>query len=192
MTEEELNNTIIYGVKIGDLDKRLLPVAERLAYNPTERLQKFGSLRIVADNIFKNEEGSLNREYLAELHNKFLECEDPNEYYFAMKWCKSYGLYLRIKKDSKIFREELEKWKLELEIKLRSRAFRNLMAKGKTSSEAAKYVFEGKYKEQLEDYLSKSEKDRREEENKVIYSVFNDTEEELERYLKENNKKVSQ
>lgn len=180
--------TVVYDFKVKEYPERFYPVLERLALHPTDRLKVYGSLRIIADNIFRDEKGKVDKEYLAQLKKKFMECCDPTEYYFAVKCFKSYDFYLRVKADSKIFRTEVEKWKRELEVKLRARALRDLINKGKSSSNAAEYIFSGKYKEHFEEYKKLSKQEKEEQEKKVIYSVFSDAEEELEELLEERKK----
>jgi len=136
-------------------------------------------LRLVGNEIFQREDGSTDSEYLATLKEKFLDLEDPTEYTFATEVFKSWGLYNRIKKDSSILRENLADWQQELEIKLRSKSLKDLVNKSPNSSEAAKYLFEGKYKKQMEDY-SKNKKKNKDGDEKVIYSVFESAEKELE------------
>jgi len=172
-------DAIVYGVRIRDLDERIANVVQKLAITPKERLKKYGSLRLVGNEIFQNEDGSENSEFLAELKEKFLALEDPTEYTFALEVFKSWGLYNRIKKDSAIFRAYLADWQSELEVRLRSKALKDIIGKSEKSSEASKYLFEGKYKKQLEDY-SKDKKKNKEKDEKVIYSVFESAEKELE------------
>lgn len=172
-------DAIVYGVKISDLDERIAEVVKKLAIPPKERLKKYGSLRLVGNEIFQKEDNSENAEFIAELKEKFLSLEDPTEYAFALEVFKSWGLYNRIKKDSAILRAYLAEWHSELEVRLRSKALKDIISKSEKSSEASKYLFEGKYKKQLEDY-SKDKQKKKEDDEKVIFSVFESAEKELE------------
>ena len=73
------------------------------------------------------------------LKRLYLECEDPGEYEFANKYLANWDAWERIC-NNKLFSKRIEQWRRELEIKLRSKGIKQMMAKADTSPMAAKWL----------------------------------------------------
>ncbi len=71
------------------------------------------------------------------LKKRYLECRDPHEYTFAVKWIGSWKHWLRIKESERL-RPHVEEWADELEVKLRSEGLAKIMKED--SYNANKYI----------------------------------------------------
>ena len=124
---------------------------------------------------------------LEEFHRVFIECEDPSEYQPALQLVGDWEEWCRLKKYCKDLREGIERWQIELEVKLRSKAIKKLchFAKGgdNLAFQAAKLLFEsgGTPKASKPNGNTKAQK-RREEE--VAQRTAAETEAEIKRIEK--------
>jgi hypothetical protein len=87
----------------------------------------------------------------------YLEMEDVTEYEFAQTYFVDYPHWQKICNNSQL-RKEIDKWRVELELKLRARALRSLVGQAeKGNFNAAKYIA-GKEWESKRGRPSKEEK----------------------------------
>jgi hypothetical protein len=99
-----------------------------------------GGGRIPIKNKFiqfaETEEEKANAKYDMDVfHEVFLEHEDFTEYRPALALVGSWELWCKWKREWPMFRNNIEMWKQELEIKLRSRAMQKLTALVDSKSE---------------------------------------------------------
>lgn len=73
---------------------------------------------------------------LGELKEKFLEKEDPTEYFFATDVIGSWDTWKELR-SFKLVRAEIEKWRDELEVRLRAKAFIKLLQEANSNSRNA-------------------------------------------------------
>lgn len=85
-------------------------------------------------NLLKEVNPDSGKFTLEELKEKFLEKEDPTEYFFAVDILGSWETWKELR-SFKLVRTEIEKWRDELEVKLRAKSFMALLeeARDKTS-----------------------------------------------------------
>lgn len=76
------------------------------------------------------------------LRKLYLEVGDPTEYEFATKYLWGWEHWKRIL-GNKILREEVDKWREELEVKLRAAGVRAALAQTNGSFNAAKWAADG-------------------------------------------------
>lgn len=79
------------------------------------------------------------------LRRLYLETMDPTEYTFATTYLWGWEHWQRLLAN-KAIREEVEKWREELEVKVRANAVACIMSKGVDSFSAAQWVADGKWK----------------------------------------------
>lgn len=91
------------------------------------------------------------------LRRLYLECMDPTEYEFANKYLWGWEHWQRLCAN-KSLNEEFEKWREELEVKLRAMAVKDVLRLSLGNFSAAKWVADGKWKEQKVGRPSKEEK----------------------------------
>lgn len=91
------------------------------------------------------------------LRRLYLNCMDPTEYEFANKYLWGWEHWQRLCANKSLM-EEFEKWRDELEVKLRGQAVRQILASGIDNFSAAKWAADGKWKEQKVGRPSKEEK----------------------------------
>jgi len=63
---------------------------------------------------------------LQNFHDTFLKLEDPTEYEAALELVGSWVQWERLKRDWPAFRTHIQNWKAELEVKLKSRAIKQV------------------------------------------------------------------
>jgi hypothetical protein len=90
----------------------------------------------------------------------FVETEDPTEYTGAMLLVGSWKEWQRFKKEWPGFRDILEEWKSEIEIRIRAKAILSIASKAKDNVEAAKWIAEGKFNKRAAGKPSKAETER--------------------------------
>lgn len=73
---------------------------------------------------------------LEELKQQFLEKEDPTEYFFAVDVIGSWDEWKKLR-SSRLIRTEIEKWRDELEVRLRAKSFLRLLEEAKSKSRNA-------------------------------------------------------
>lgn len=73
---------------------------------------------------------------LEELKEKFLEKEDPTEYFFAKEVIGSWDTWKELR-SFRLVRAEIEKWREELEVRLRAKAFIKLLQEANSNSRNA-------------------------------------------------------
>jgi hypothetical protein len=111
----------------------------------------------------------------------FMDCSDPTEYEPAVRLCGSWSEWERFKRHWPGFALILKNWHNELEIKLRSQAVKQIIAKTDKDVNAAKWVAKGEYKKQTGERTSKTERER---ENFVRQEVARVVDRDAERVLK--------
>jgi hypothetical protein len=80
------------------------------------------------------------------LKKLYMEIADPTEYEFATTCLWGWAHWEQTSANQWV-EAHVEKWRAELEMKLRSRAVRDLMAQAKDKTAAAQWVASGKWKE---------------------------------------------
>lgn len=78
------------------------------------------------------------------LRRLYLECNDPTEYVFATKYLWGWDHWQRLL-ENKLIREQVDKWRDELEVKLRAEAVRHIIEQGADSFTAAKWAADGNW-----------------------------------------------
>lgn len=74
------------------------------------------------------------------LKRLYVECEDPTEYQFATNYLLGWKHWLRLC-DNKVIRKHIDEWREELEVKLRSKAVREMLKSANNGSfQAAKFL----------------------------------------------------
>lgn len=91
------------------------------------------------------------------LRRLYLECMDPAEYDFANKYLWGWEHWQRLCANKALL-EEFEKWRDELEVKIRAAAIRNIIGTSGENFNAARWVADGKWKDQKVGRPSKEEK----------------------------------
>lgn len=78
---------------------------------------------------------------LISLKKRFLQMEDPFEYEFATTWLYDWEHWQRINAN-KVLRRHIDKWREELEIKIRSTGFQQILEKAAVDGDiqAIKYI----------------------------------------------------
>lgn len=77
---------------------------------------------------------------LISLKRRYLEAEDPMEYNFACEWLYDWEHWQRILAN-KVLRRHIDKWREELEIKIRSNGFQQMLDKAEEGDiQAVKYI----------------------------------------------------
>lgn len=104
----------------------------------TSLFEELASDHVAAKPVFK----------LSEWRKKYVEIADPTEYDAAMQLIGNWDHWL-VLLDNPVFLKEVEKWRLEVEVKLRSQALRQLMKQSKlpTGTAAAKWLAEAGFVE---------------------------------------------
>ena len=74
----------------------------------------------------KEQEHTLNGKTFLPIKRYYLEMEDPTEYEFANTYFLNWNHWQRIT-ENRILRKHIDEWREELELKLRTRAIRNMI-----------------------------------------------------------------
>lgn len=112
------------------------------------------------------------------LRRLYLETEDPTEYFFATKYLWGWNHWQRLAANSTM-RDEVAKWREELEVRLRAKAVRGLIKQADSNFNAAKWVATG-------NWTSKRGRPSREEmetRKKIMGRIEDETAEESERII---------
>lgn len=80
------------------------------------------------------------------LRRLYLECMDPTEYEFANKYLWGWEHWQRITANN-LMTEQIEQWREELEVRLRSIAIRSIVKSSVDSYNAAKWIADGSWKQ---------------------------------------------
>lgn len=80
------------------------------------------------------------------LRRLYLDCMDPTEYSFAIKYLWGWEHWQRIAANG-LMTEHIERWREELEVRLRSTAIRSIVMEALGSYNAAKWVADGQWKQ---------------------------------------------
>jgi hypothetical protein len=82
------------------------------------------------------------------LKRLYLECEDPTEYTFANQYLLGWRHWLRLC-ENKLIRKEIDEWRYELEVKLRSKGVLSVLKKAQAGNlQAAKWAADKGWSEQ--------------------------------------------
>jgi hypothetical protein len=111
----------------------------------------------------KDEDHELNGKFYPSIKKLYLEMEDPTEYDFSCKYLLGWQHWKRLCENKKI-REHIDQWREELELKLRSRAVRdimNLCANENGNFQAAKYLADRGWDKRQAGRPSKAEVEKR-------------------------------
>lgn len=79
------------------------------------------------------------------LRRLYLEEADPTEYHFSVKYLWGWEHWQKIC-GNKMLLAEIEKWRSELEVKLRAIGVRDIIAQSGTTMTAAKWVADGQWR----------------------------------------------
>lgn len=122
---------------------------------------------------FKDEDYEYEGKIYPSIKRLYLEHEDPHEYDFACTYFLGWNHWLRLC-ENKIIRKEVDSWREELEIKLRSQAVKGLidLAVVSESFQSLKYLSEAGWKEKRAGRPSKAEKERQNKVNKRVEEEF--------------------
>ncbi len=83
---------------------------------------------------------------LQEFRKVFIEMEDPTEYRPAIFLVADWLVWRNFKRDWPLFRREVEQWKEEVDMKLRSKAIQSIITSAKEGSvQASTYLANAKY-----------------------------------------------
>lgn len=143
--------------------------------------------RLPSKKLFKQYDPSGSQD-LDEWRRVFVETGDPTEYEAAIILCGTWSEWERIKYEWPYFAKNiLTEWQEELEVKLRSRAIKCLVAAStsgeKDASAAAKWLAEGKYNPKG---VGRPNKDKKSLEAKIKERVKEETDDEVSRVLNAN------
>lgn len=79
------------------------------------------------------------------LKRLFLEEEDPTQYYFANKYLYNWDHWLVMKNNKELYKE-IERWEIELEVRMRAKGVKQLLELNKKGNfNAAKWVADGSW-----------------------------------------------
>lgn len=100
-----------------------------------------------------------DKKYLS-LKKAYIECSDPTEYNFAIKYFESWEHWAKFS-TLKNVAEKLQNWREELEIKLRADAMRSVIESAKGGNfNASKWLADGNWKVDPNSDIAKRRKDR--------------------------------
>lgn len=107
----------------------------------------------------KDHDHELNGRYYVSLPKLYLALEDPIEYEFANTYLNGWTHWLEIQRSSTL-REHVNRWRKELELRIRGRALKEIMgeaasAEGKNKFTANRFLLEGGWKEKAQGRPSK-------------------------------------
>lgn len=91
---------------------------------------------------FNDEDKEYKGKVFKSLRKLYLETEDPTEYVFATRYLHGWDHWQRIVNND-ILLERIEKWREELEVKLRSKGVRAMLALTDSNATAAKWAVDG-------------------------------------------------
>lgn len=91
-----------------------------------------------AKDLLKEVNPETGKFTLEELKEKFLEKEDPTEYFFAVDILGSWDTWKELR-SFKLVRTEIEKWRDELEVKLRAKSFMALLEEARNKNSRNSY-----------------------------------------------------
>ncbi len=91
----------------------------------------------------KDEDYEYNGKVYPSLKRLYLDMEDPGEYEFATTYLLGWNHWMRLCANKEV-NKHVEEWRTELEIKLRSKAIKNILAKTQVEQgiNAAKWIAE--------------------------------------------------
>lgn len=93
---------------------------------------------------FSDEDKEYQGKTYKSLRKLYLDMADPTEYHFATTYLWGWEHWQRIV-NNKLLAVEIEKWRDELEVKLRAVGVRNIIAQSGTTMVAAKWVADGQW-----------------------------------------------
>lgn len=109
---------------------------------------------------FKDQDYEYKGVVYPSLKRLFLECNDPTEYSFAVDYLLGWAHWQRLC-DNKLIRKHIDQWRLELEIKIRSNAAKQIMLSAKKGSfQASKWLADRGWDERGAGRPSNAEVDR--------------------------------
>ena len=132
------------------------------------------------DAIFtlKDYDHEYNGKTYISLKRLFLEASDPTEYTFATKYLAGWDHWQKIC-NNQVLAKHIEKWRFELELKLRSEAVRIISGQSRKGSvTAAKWLAERGWDDRPAGRPSKSEIEKQ---TKIIQDVQNEFEQDYAR-----------
>lgn len=127
----------------------------------------------------KDEDYEYNGKVYPSLKRLYLEMEDPGEYEFACKYLLGWNHWLRLCANKEV-NKHIEEWRVELELKLRSKAIKSIINKSQTELgiNAAKWLAEKGWDKRKAGRPSKEEIER---ETKIQADLNKQFEEDLQR-----------
>lgn len=105
-----------------------------------------------------DEDKTYNGKVYPSLRRLYLETMDPTEYVFATTYLWGWEHWQRLLAN-KALREEIDKWREELEVKLRATAVRHILASAPDAFSAAKWIADGQWQDKKAGRPSKAEKE---------------------------------
>lgn len=124
----------------------------------------------VALYTFKEQDHEFKGRTFLSIKRLYLEMEDVTEYEFASTYFLNWNHWLRICENKRI-RKEIDEWRSELELKLRSRAVKSMIKSANSGNyQASKWLADREWKQRGAGRPSKAEIDR----EKKIQSAIND------------------
>src|SRR5688500_10457046 len=137
--------------KMKDVMGRFLTTSLFLEPNYNEELAVY---------TLSDEDKEYNGVVYPSLRRLYMETSDPTEYQFASKYLYSWDHWQRLLK-SNLIAEEIEKWRMELEVKLRSDAVKAILAA--EGFQALKWAADGNWRYVYRGRSTKKERERNKE-----------------------------
>jgi hypothetical protein len=120
----------------------------------------------------KDEDHTVNGKTYMSMKQLYLSFDDPTEWEFVQSVLGNWRHWQKIMGNKRL-REYIDQWRMELEIKLRSQAVRNMVKHSKNRDGAAKWLAEGSWKGKR----GRPSKDEVERERKVQAGIEQDLDE---------------
>lgn len=128
---------------------------------------------------FKDTDYEYKGTVYASLRRLYMEMMDPTEYFFAERYLWGWEHWQRIT-ENKELRKEIDKWREELEVKIRAAGIRAVIGLGATNFTAAQWVANGKWNHKSKGRPTKEERQREEE---IRRAAVNEAQNDLGRIL---------
>lgn len=163
-------------------DSLLMPTKEQMVDSSGRPMTQslFLELQYSPSAIYtlKDEDYEYNGKVLPSLKRLYLEEEDPTEYYVATKYLLGVRHWLRIC-DNKAFKPYIDEWRFELELKLRAKGVKGLIASAQKGSQTSlKWLTDRGWSDRPAGRPSKEEMER---EKKIMSSITSEYEDDFKR-----------
>jgi hypothetical protein len=128
---------------------------------------------------FHDEDKEYKGKIFKSLRKLYLETEDPTEYVFANTYLYGWDHWQRIVNNA-VLMEHIQKWREELEVRLRSKGVMSVLSQAGTNFTAAKWVTDGLWKRGASNGRKPNAAEKRREE-RISRRVTADTAGDIER-----------